>query len=123
LPASLKSAYAEIRTSIGGIDYLHAVLNERPRTITKAAFWKIPHRQSGKEEVALKLGRYKKKKGIFNMSFEEIESLSPRSELTLTGEEFEGLINLLQENYLPFKEGVKKYIPIEAAFEQGNIDT
>lgn len=112
----------EIKTSREGIDYLHAVLNERPLTITKAAFWKIPHRHSGNEELALKIGRYKKKKGIFNMTFEELESLIPKSELTLTGDEFEGLINFLHDNYEPFKEGVKKYFPIEAAFEQDNIE-
>ena len=87
----------EIKTSKDGIDYLRTILNERPMTITKAALFKIPH-SDGREELSLKIGRYSKKKGIFNITFEELESATPKSELTLTNDEFNALINFLQEN-------------------------
>ncbi len=111
----------EIKTSKDGIDYLRTILNERPMTITKAALFKIPH-GNGVEELSLKIGRYSKKKGIFNITFEELESAMPKSELTLTNDEFHSLINFLQENLEPFKEGAKKYIPLDETFEEQNID-
>lgn len=111
----------EIKTSKDGIDYLRYVLVERPLTIMRAALFKIPH-SSGKEDISLKLGRYKKKKGIFNLTVEEIETLTPKSELTLTSEEFSALISFLQQNVEPFKEGVKKYIPIDEKFDKQNIE-
>jgi len=112
----------EIKTSKGGIDYLRTILEERPLTITRAALWKIPHTNTGTEELALKIGRFKKKKGIFDLTFEELESQTPKSELTLTGNEFTALITFLHENFEPFKDGVKSYIPLDSTFEQGNIE-
>jgi hypothetical protein len=100
-------------------DKLIRVLRNKPTVITRAFFWKIPH-HSGKEDVRLKLGRYKKPKDWFEN--EEPESLSPKSELTLDQEEFKALINLLKENYEPFKKGVKAYIPLDNPFEKENAD-
>lgn len=111
----------EIKTSKDGINYLRSVILERPLTVMRAALFKIPH-TSGKEDISLKLGRYKKKKGMFNLTFEEIETLTPKSELTLTSEEFSALISFLQQNFEPFKDGVKKYIPIDEKFDKKSIE-
>lgn len=100
-------------------DRLPAVLKNSTRVITRAVFWKIPH-DSGEDEVALKLGRYNKPKN-WN-SVEELESQNPKSELTLTDEELKKLITLLQENYEPFRQGVKAFIPLDNPFDKSNAD-
>jgi len=91
-------------------DKLVKILRDKQTVITRAIFWKIPH-YSGKEDIRLKLGRYKKPKDWFDR--EELEVLEPKSELTLDQEEFKSLINFLQENYEPFRKGVKAYIPLD----------
>ncbi len=98
-------------------DKLFKILKTKPTVITRAFFWKIPH-NSGKEDVRLKLGRYKKPKDWYEK--EEPDELEPKSELTLDQEEFESLISFLQENYEPFKKGVKAYIPLENPYDQEN---
>jgi len=100
-------------------DKLIRVLRNKPTVITRAFFWKIPH-NSGKEDVRLKLGRYKKPKNW--RESEEPETLDPKSELTLDQEEFKALIGLLQEEYEPFKKGVKAYIPLENPFDKENAE-
>lgn len=100
-------------------DRLLAVLKNSTRVITRAVFWKIPH-DSGEDEVALKLGRYKKPKNWNPV--EELESQNPKSELTLTDEELKKLITLLQENYEPFRQGVKAFIPLDNPFDKSNAD-
>ena len=100
-------------------DKLIKVLRNKPTVITRAFFWKIPH-NSGKEDVRLKLGRYKKPKDWYEK--EEPESLNPKSDLTLDQEEFKALINLLQENYAPFKKGIKAYIPLDNPFDTENAN-
>lgn len=99
------------------------ILHEKSTVITRAAFWKIPH-NSGKEDVALKIGRYTKPKNL-DISFydeEQLESLNPRSELTLSHEELKSLIDFLQENYQPFSKGVKAFIPLDHPFDADNAD-
>lgn len=110
----------EIQTSRSGINYLPAVLRDSPTVITRIFFWGI-HRTSGNIDVAMKLGRYKKLKGPIGPAFEIIENEQPKSELTLTSEEFLKLVDFLQENYEPFKKGVKQYIPIDGRFDQDDI--
>lgn len=100
-------------------DKLIKVLRNKPSVITRAFFWKIPH-NSNKEDVRLKLGRYKKPKNWHES--EELENLDPKSELTLDQEEFESLINFLQESYEPFKKGVKAYIPLENPYNKENAE-
>jgi hypothetical protein len=110
----------EIQTSKGGVDYLTGLLKDRPTVVTKIIFWGI-HRSSGSTDVAMKLGRYRKLRGPIGPDFEIVETQQPKSELTLDRGEFLNLINFLQENYEPFKKGVKHYIPIDARFDQGDI--
>jgi hypothetical protein len=112
---------SEIQTSRDGIDYLPKILRDRPTVITKAFFWKIP-RSSGTPDIELKLGRYKKIRGPLRIAFEMVETNDPKSELTLDNEEFLNLVQFIQENYEPFKKGIKQYIPIEGNFDQDDIN-
>jgi hypothetical protein len=110
----------EVQTSRDGIDYLPKVLRDRPTVITKAFFWKIL-RSSGIPDIELKLGRYKKIRGPLSVAFEMVETNELKSELTLDNEEFLNLVQFIQENYEPFKKGVKQYIHIEGNFDQDDI--
>ena len=56
------------------IPRLSKVLRDKPTVSTRAVFWRISH-DSGKEDVHLKIGRYKKPKGWDER--EEAESLTP----------------------------------------------
>lgn len=96
---------------------LAKVLLNKPRVVTRAVFWKIPH-NSEREDVRLKLGRYKKPPD-FDVD-EEPESLEPKSELTLDQEEFKSLIDFLQQSYEPFKQGIKAFIPLDRPFDAEN---
>ena len=112
----------EIKTSKDGIDYMTAVLLEKPLTVTRATLWKIKHNHQENDEIAVKLGRYKKKKGPFDLTFEEIENSTPKSELTLKGEEFDALIKFIETHFKPFEQGVTKFIPLDEQFEAGNLE-
>ncbi len=92
-----------------GIEYLRGVLKKKQSVVTRAVFWRIPHKEEKKEDICLKIGRYK----TAGIGVEMLESETPKSELTLDNEEFEKLIEFLQENYEPFKEGIKQYLPLE----------
>jgi hypothetical protein len=96
---------------------LAKVLLNKPRVVTRAVFWKIPH-NTEREDVRLKLGRYKKSPD-FDID-DEPESLEPKSELTLDQEEFKSLIDFLQQSYEPFKQGVKAFIPLDRPFDAEN---
>lgn len=112
----------EVKTSKEGIDYLNAVLNETPLTVTRAILWKIKHHHDENDEVAVKIGRYKKKKGPFTFTREVLENPKPKSELTLKGIEFEALLEFIASKYEPFQQGVQKFIPLDEQFEAGNIE-
>lgn len=93
------------------------ILHEKSSVITRAAFWKIRH-DTPRDDVCLKVGRYKKPKDSISLIDEEtLESLEPKSELTLTHEELKSLIDFLQESYEPFRNGVKAYIPLDNPFD------
>lgn len=96
---------------------LGKVLLNKPRVVTRAVFWKIPH-NTEREDVRLKLGRYKKSSD-FDVE-EEPETLVPKSELTLDQEEFKSLIEFLQQSYEPFKQGIKAFIPLDRPFDAEN---
>lgn len=100
-------------------DKLIKVLREKKTVITRAIFWKIPH-HSGAEDIRLKLGRYKKLNKLFNNEIPE--NLEPKSELTLDQQEFKSLITFLQENYEPFKKGVKAFIPLDNPYDKENAN-
>lgn len=106
-----------IKRSKGGVDYLIAILKDKAQTITRAGFWKIKH-ASGKEDINLKLGRYKKIFGIDKV----VEKYSPKSELTLDNEELQSLLQFIGENYQPFKDGAKQYIPVDETFGETSLE-
>ncbi|MBA4389657.1 MAG: DUF4263 domain-containing protein [Syntrophus sp. (in: bacteria)] len=108
-----------MQTSKSGKDYLSAILRDRATVITRAFFWKIFH-ASGDADIALKVGRYRKVKGRYD--FEIPETNQPKSELTLDDEEFHKLVEFVQENYEPFKIGVRQYVPINSTFDQTSIE-
>lgn len=95
------------------------VLRNKKTIITRAVFWKIPHK-SDVEDVRLKLGRYRKPEDIFDD--EAPEFAQPKSELTLDQEEFANLIKFLQDHYEPFKAGFKAYIPLDSPFERESAE-
>lgn len=109
---------ATIKKTENGIEYLFGLLKEKAKTVTRAAFWKIPHTNTGKEDICLKVGRYNKN----GFAPDTLENENPKSELTLDNEEFQNLLKFLWENYEPFKKGVKKYIPIDQKFDQKSIE-
>jgi hypothetical protein len=100
---------------------LAKTLLNKPRVITRAVFWKIPH-NTQREDVRLKIGRYKKPTDFDFDLEEEPESLEPKSELTLDHEEFQALIEFLQQSYEPFKRGIKAFIPLDRPFDSENAN-
>jgi len=100
-------------------DKLIRVLKDKKTVVTKAFFWKIPH-DSGRVDIRLKVGRYKKPNNPFNP--EIVEGLDPKSEITFDEEEFDSLITFLQENYEPFKKGFKAFIPVDRLFTPENAE-
>lgn len=111
-----------IKQSKLGIEYLITTLRETKQTYTNATLWKIPHTNPSTVDFSLRIGRYKKSPGPFTSSLEVLETSSPKSLLSLDNEEFQNLILFLQENYEPFKQGVKKYIPIDETFHSENLE-
>ncbi len=100
------------------IDYLKKILRRKGQFVTRAIFWKIPHNTRTEEDIQLKIGRYISPDGFA----EEPEIKDPKSELTLDDEEFKNLLLFISENYEPFKQGVKKFIPLDGKFEKDDID-
>jgi len=105
-----------IKSTKNGIDYLIGTLKDKARTVTRAFFWKIPHHTRG-EDVSLKIGRYTKTFG----QAETPECGSPKSELTLDNDEFKALLNFIEENYELFKQGAKRYLPIDQKFDPKSL--
>lgn len=89
----------------------------KPKVVTLATFWRIPH-NTPREDVCLKIGRYKRAVG--NQENTEVELQNPKSELTLDQEEFKALLEFIQKNYEPFRQGVKAFLPLDKPFETEN---
>lgn len=106
-----------IKSTKNGIDYLIKTLKDKARTVTRAFFWKIPHHTQEEEDVRLKIGRYVKTPG----QTETLECGTPKSELTLDNDEFKALLNFIEENYEPFRQGVKRYLPIDQKFDPKSL--
>ena len=92
-------------------------LREKPTVVTLATFWRIPH-NTPREDVRLKIGRYKRAVG--HQEATELELQNPKSELTLDQEEFQALLEFIQKNYEPFRQGVKAFLPLDKPFEAEN---
>ena len=96
---------------------MRKVLKTKPTVVTRAFFWKIAH-NTPREDVCLKIGRYKK--SAWFDTKEEAEILDPKSELTLDHDEFKELIAFLRESYEPFRQGVKAFILLDSPFDADN---
>ena len=96
------------------IDQKFTVLKNKTTVVTRAVLWKVPH-NTQEDEIHLKIGRYKKPKGWFES--EVVELNNPKSELTLTAEEFSNLIAFIQLNYEPFKDGTRAFIPLDNPYD------
>jgi hypothetical protein len=93
-------------------DHLPRVLKDKQRVITRAVFWNISH-NSGREDIGLKLGRYHK-------GTSKVIEATPKPELTLDYEELTALVKMLQEDYEPFRQGVKAFIPLDRPYDAEN---
>jgi hypothetical protein len=105
-----------VKSTKNGIDYLIGTLKDKAKTVTRAFFWKIPH-HTPTEDVCLKIGRYTKAPD----QHEEVECGAPKSELTLDNEEFKALLSFIERNYEPFKQGVKRFVPIDEKFDPESL--
>jgi hypothetical protein len=94
---------------------IFTILKDKKTVVTRAGLWKVPHNSSD-DEIHLKIGRYKKPSEWLPLEVAELDN--PKSELTLTGDEFSNLITFIQENYEPFKQGTKAFIPLENAYDE-----
>lgn len=94
-------------------DKLSKTLRLKQRVATRAILWKIPH-NTRDDDVRLKIGRYKISPDA--SQGDEPECLDPKSELTLDKEEFDAMLAFLRDNYEPFRQGVKAFIPLEQPF-------
>ena len=96
-----------IRESQKGIGYSDTVeLRKTENVITKATLWKIPHKNH-EPELSLKIARYKN-------IWEDLESDSPKSALTLKGDELNNLMQFLNDYYEPLQIGTGKYIKADS---------
>jgi Domain of unknown function (DUF4263) len=111
LTGSSGRAY-EIRTSSRGIDYLRGVLREKATVTTQALFWKIP-RSGDRFELALKIGRYVRRKGELTLHQDK-----PRSELTLDGDELDALRDFMADNVEPLQSGARSYLVLDDTHQQ-----
>ncbi|MEM5371012.1 hypothetical protein V4C53_33935 [Paraburkholderia azotifigens] len=103
---------------MASVGRLAKILRNKPNVVTRAVFWKIPH-DTPREDIRLKLGRYKRSDDD-PFGEEEPESQHPKSELTLDDEEFQALVIFLRENYEPFKQGIKAFIPLDHPYDPEN---
>ncbi len=90
------------------------VLKDKLTVVTRAGLWKVPH-NTREDEIHLKIGRYRKPKEWHESEVAELDE--PKSELTLTGDEFSNLIGFIQQNYEPFKDGTKAFIPLDNPYD------
>lgn len=100
-------------------DKLVQLIRIRPRVLTRAIFWKVPHNNSD-DEIHLKIGRYNRPKDWSET--ETLELDNPKSELTLDGEEFRNLIEFISSNYEPFKDGTRAFLPLDNPFDVQNAE-
>ena len=63
-----------MKISTNKIGALSRVLNEKKTVISRAVFWRIPH-NSEREDVRLKVGRYKKPEEFYDS--EVVETIDP----------------------------------------------
>jgi hypothetical protein len=106
----------EQKTSRRGVRYtIPQTLKEKATVSTEAALWKITH-NSGKEEISLKVGRYRLDEE------RRPETDSPKSELTLDHEELDALVKYLGENLEPFRTAARRWIPLDKGLGPAQVE-
>ena len=98
---------------------ISAILADKPRTITRAEFLDILPARSSRKNICFKIGKYNKSDGF---AVETLELENPKSQVCLDREEFQSLLEFLQTNYEPFRQGFNSFIPLDRKFGQENID-
>ena len=101
-----------------GKKYLNRCLRITETTTTWATFWRIRHKSPEREEIKLKIARYKKTGGADALPEDKTE----KQGLTLEPDETQNLLKFLSDDYEPFKLGSKRYIPIDGKFNPESID-
>ena len=103
---------SEVKVSEKGIEYAATgVLKRKQRVFSQALLMKIPHSHEGISDISLKIGRYK-------FPFKTLETLDPKSELTLDNEELNSLIDYISRNYAPVNLGEGKYVDVSGDNEK-----
>jgi hypothetical protein len=93
-------------------------LRETRKVVTRAVLWKIPH-ATPCNDIRLKIGRYNRT--VDDPFADDVpESQDPKSELTLDDEEFTALIEFLRDQYEPFRQGCKAFIPLDRPYDAAN---
>ena len=92
-------------------------LGETPTLRTVATLRKVAHNTSH-EDVRLIIARFKKIGGYQEKP--ELESENPKSRVELAHEEFKALLEFIQKNYEPFRQGVKAFLPLDKPFDAEN---
>lgn len=107
-----------IRTTKNGIEYLNRRLRVTKTKTTWATFWRIRHGSLEREEIKLKLARYK------NTGAEDAlpKGKTEKKGLTLDAEETQNLLNFLWDDYEPFKSGFNTYLLINGKFNPESIN-
>jgi len=80
-------------------------LSTKKQVYAQAILQKIPHDTKDKVDICLKIGRYNISRGV--------ETDKPKSELTLSFEEFKNLVEYIEKFYKPLELEVEKFIPVE----------
>jgi len=107
----------EVRRTKKGVDYVAKVLKVKATVTTRAVFWKIPHTTHQRDDISLKLGRYRR-----TGTGEEVDVGSPKSELTLADDEFRALADFLADHYAPLREGARKYVVLGTDLSDTEVD-
>ena len=96
----------EVKISEKGIGYAQPVVLERKQHVfSQALLMKIPHDHEEISDLSLKIGRYK-------FSPKTLETLEPKSELTLDNKELNNLVKYISQNYVPVNLGKGKYVNV-----------
>src|SRR4051812_9903603 len=106
----------EVRRTSRGIEYVASALKQKSTVTTRAIFWKIPH-TSGREDISLKLGRYRR-----TNTGEEVDVGAPKSELTMDDEEFRALAEFLSNHYEPLREGARRYLVLGKDLSHSQVE-
>lgn len=98
-----------------GLPYLAATLKRSKRVETRVQLWEILHNDSANNEISMRLGRYQN--GTKNP-----ETLTPKSQLTLDGVEFNALLEFLRDDLQPFELGISRWVPLGEDLDDSQVE-